>query len=328
MSVREILDRTDLASLLTELTGEPTMTGRLPRWHCCARDHDDEQPSVTMFRDHRGVERWKCWSGNHAGTAVDAVIAAQGVSTAEAVRLLETRAGLEPVTRPVGVPAVRVAPAELSEAARDYANRCANLLWTPAGTGAREWLQQRGLTDDVLRTNLVGFDPGVRAMRREDGLPKTLGGVTYASFDVNGALAYVQCRNLDPRSVHKYANPTAAHGRKPPISFARQPHPHGGPVVVGEGVADSLIATTAGFRAAAILDAGSVTPAALDSLATHAGQHGVVLAIDNDPAGNGALAALRTGLTGRTPVRVLRLATGHDLTDHYQPTAPTLVAAR
>ena len=328
MNIRDVLDRTDLASVLTELAGEPVTAGRLPRWRCCSADHADEHPSVTMFRDRHGVERWKCWSGGHGGTALDAVMVAQRVDIATAARTLEERAGLTPLTRPRGVPsAIRQGPQPFSAAALAYAARCAEMLWTAQGSDARVWLHARGLTDQVLKDHLVGFDPGVRALPRADGLPRTRVGVTYVAFTATGSPSYVQVRHLHPGSPSKYSNPTPAHGSKPAVTFTRTSA--GGPLLVGEGVPDALVAVCAGYRAAAIIEAASINPATIDQLAVAAGSTGVVLALDNDPAGQEATRRLREGLAGRTSVQVLRLAPGSDLTDHYRERHDRpLVAAR
>ena len=318
MTVRDVLDRTDLASVLTELSGEPAHRGRLTRWHCCAADHRDDHPSVTMFRDRHGVERWRCWSGGHSGTAVDAVILARGVTTAEAVRSLEQRAGITPTVPPVSAPRVITQPAEhLSVAAIAYATRCAEMLWTPAGHHALDWLHQRGLPDRVLRANLVGYDPGPTILARAKGLTHNCG-VTYPSFDAAGDMIYVQTRHLDPAAPHKYANPAARHGPLPAVSYPRGARTIDGPVIVTEGVPDGLVAIAAGFRAAAVISASLARPAKIAAeLARHAGPAGLVLAFDNDPAGRIAEAELHNHLDAHTPVRVLRLGEGLDLTDTY-----------
>ena len=44
------------------------------RWHCPAPDHDDHRASVTMYTDRHGHERWRCWSGDHRGDAIDLVL--------------------------------------------------------------------------------------------------------------------------------------------------------------------------------------------------------------------------------------------------------------
>ncbi|CAB4576997.1 unannotated protein [freshwater metagenome] len=316
VTIRDVLDRTDLAELMTELVGPPT-PGRLPRWRCCHRDHADEHPSVTIVRDRSGTERWRCWSGGHGGTAIDAVIDASGCSVGEAVTRLEHRIGATRVAAARTL-APRPSPSErrFSVAARDYLNRCADLLRTPAGDGARDWLRRRGLTDEVLADNLVGFDPGPRTLARAEGLP-TRGGVTYPSFDRHGEPVYVQTRHLDPGARGKYTNPIAAHGAQPLLAHVRT-RIDGGPLVVTEGIADALTATTAGLRGVALLSAASANPAIANELVALAGVDGVVLAFDNDPAGRAARRRLTDQLDGRTTVRTLRLPDGHDLTDTYR----------
>lgn len=322
MSVRDVLDRTDLASVLTELSGEPTTTGRLPRWHCCDRNHHDEHPSVTMHRANDGVERWKCWSGGHGGTAIDAVIAAQGVNTAAALRHLEQRAGMNPSPPPAPPRPVIELPKALSQQARYYAANCGALLWAPQGAAAHDWLRRRGIIDRVLTDNLIGFDPGAHAMPRPIGLPKGPA-VTYPSFDRFGGIVYVQARNLHPDAPYKYTNPSAAHGSLPRVVFPRGPQ-HRGPLIVTEGVPDGLVVVSAGFRSASVISAASaVHPAVARELAEVAGRDGVILAFDRDPAGVAAQDGLAELLDKHgTRCRLLQLPAGQDLTDTYARSHP------
>lgn len=318
MTVRDVLDRTDLASVLTELSGEPVHTGRLPRWHCCAADHPDEHPSVTIFRARDGIERWKCWSGGHGGTAIDAVIAARQVSTGEAIRTLETRAGITPtVDTAVPATATHQPAVGLSDAVHAHAAECAARLWTPAGRTALEWLHDRGLPDDVLRANLVGYDPGPRTLPRPAGIPRHEG-ITYPSFNASGEMIYVQTRTLDPRAPCKFLNPAATHGMAPALSYPRGARSAAGPMLVTEGIPDGLVAIAAGYRTATLISASAATAAVAAQLATRAGSQGVILALDNDPAGRNAQRLLHHHLGGHTPVRVLRLPDGADLTDTYR----------
>jgi DNA primase len=319
MTVRDVLDRTDLASVLTELSGEPGRGG-LPRWRCCAAEHDDQHPSVTMFRDRRGVERWKCWSGGHGGTAVDAVILARRVSTVEALRMLETRAGISPSTITAsGTPrAISDPQTVFSAAARDHATVCAELLWSRAGAAGLRWLRARGLSDDVLRDNLVGFDPGPRILARADGLSRSWG-VTYPSFGVGGDMVYLQTRHIGPHAARKYTNPIGAHGPAPAVSHPRGPVADG-PLLVTEGVADGLIARTAGYRSAAVLSAAVISPPVADEVIAAAGGEPLIIAFDNDTPGRAAAARLHELVDGRCRVHVLRLGDGLDLTDSYRRT--------
>ena len=322
MTVREVLDRTDLASVLTELSGEPVHAGRLPRWRCCTSDHPDTHPSVTMHRARDGIERWKCWSGGHGGTAIDAVMMARGVSAGEAIRTLEERAGVTPAVAPGAATTSRRPPVGLSTAARAHATECAQRLWMPEGRGALEWLHDRGLPDDVLRANLVGYDPGPQAVPRPAGMPRYRG-VVYPSFNFAGDMIYAQTRTLDPGAPCKFLNPAAAHGTLPAVSYPRGAHTTTGPMLVTEGVPDGLVAIVAGYRVAALISASVATPAVAAQLALRAGEQGVILALDNDQAGRNAQRLLHHHLDGHTPVRVLRLPDGADLTDTYRRTQCT-----
>ena len=93
----DLLRRTDLAALLDELSPAPaTRLGPTARWHCIDAGHDDQHPSITMFVDRRGIERWTCWSGGHGGTAIDALLVARGGSMADVLAELDRRSGFTP----------------------------------------------------------------------------------------------------------------------------------------------------------------------------------------------------------------------------------------
>ena len=205
LNAQEVLARTDLAELLTSLSGPPVGTGRSAKWSCFSPDHQDDHPSVTMFVDRKGIERWRCWSDGQAGTAIDAVMIGHNLDVSGALRWLAERSGHLPeptVRRPRHLPSAR----SLSPAVHAWANDCEHRLWRPEGAGALEWLRRRGLDDDVLRTNRIGYDPGASVAHRVHGLPRWRG-VTVCSYDPAGELAYVQVRNLDAQAPSKYSNP-------------------------------------------------------------------------------------------------------------------------
>lgn len=312
MNAREVLDRTSLADVLTSLSGPPAGSGRAARWSCFSPDHDDDHPSVSMFTDRKGVERWRCWSDGQAGTAIDAVMIGHNLDVTAALRWLQERAGHLPQA-PVHKPTASARP--LSPELRAWANECEHRLWRPEGTNARTWLHQRGVTDAVLQANRIGFDPGSHVVARPHGLPRWRG-VTVCSFDRTGELAYVQVRNLDGQAPSKYSNPTPQHGSLPAVTFPRG-GPGTGPVIVSEGVLDGLIVAQAGYRSAALLSTSSIasgtfSPAA-DQIRAQANGELIVLALDGDPAGRAATARLRTQL-GDAPLRVLRIPDHEDLT--------------
>ena len=169
----EVLARTDLAALATELCGPPTGTGRGAKWHCPDPDHPDTHPSMTVYQGPR-TARWKCHSCGEGGTAIDMwMLARRNPSVADAISALGERSGLPapagdgPAPRlthllltapasdaspPATVAAkATVDPDSFDVRVESYVAAAADLLWRPGGGGALEWLHRRGFADDVLR---------------------------------------------------------------------------------------------------------------------------------------------------------------------------------
>src|SRR5262245_19268118 len=100
--IDEVLKRADLGGLLDELTegAEGGLPGR--RWHCPLASHEDRHPSVSMFTDRAGHQRWRCWSGDdtHRGDAIDLVAAVRRCSQVKAVEWLASRLGIGPADGP------------------------------------------------------------------------------------------------------------------------------------------------------------------------------------------------------------------------------------
>lgn len=310
----ELLARTDLAGLLTELTGDPVGPVGRARWRCPELDHPDNDPSVTMFTDRHGVERWRCWSGDHHGTAIDAVIAARHTSVGDAIRWLGERTGTEP-PRPAPRPTPRPDPArpEPSPALQRWVHHAARRLWTPAGAVALAALRDRTISDDVIVANRLGAHP----RGNTTGLPRW-SGITIPSYGPDGRLVFAQSRNLDRAAPSKYTNPRPAHAAVPPVTFPRG-GPASGPLVVTEGVLDGLVATSAGYRCASVISAAYITPAAVTAIAARAAHQPIVVALDGDPAGRTASARLTKALRDLgADVHDLALPDGHDLTSLHQ----------
>ena len=287
----DLLARTDLRVLLTSIGGEPSRSGPSARWRCPAADHPDEHPSVSVFTDRRGVERWRCWSGGHAGTAIDVILAARPGITMRAARDdLGARAGLTsgivdrapPRTRPVE----RV-PVPLHESVLEYIDACEKLLWKPAGRTVREYLlNTRGLDADVLRLNRVGADPGPSVVTRAPGLPRGGGAAVFPVHGIEGDVRYVQARYLEPGERGKYANPAAWLGDNPKVAFVRTPHVRmRDVVVVREGLPDAYQSAANGCIAAALLGATCVDPGAAQELQRFARGRRLEVSLDDDPAG-------------------------------------------
>ena len=203
--ITEVLERVDLAELLDELT-TAAGSGRYRRWHCPAPDHDDHRPSVTMFVDRTGHERWKCWSGDpsHRGDALDLVTVATGRGRGDGLDWLADRARMIPdqPLPPVRTQPPPPRPTVLDPAVTQYVQTCARILWTRTGAPVREWLHQRGLDDTILRAHQVGADPGRAMLPRRKGLPRgTVPAAVFPALDPAGhGVTYVQARYLEPEA--------------------------------------------------------------------------------------------------------------------------------
>jgi DNA primase len=301
-SIDDVLDRTELSALLDELTepaGRTSGPGR--KWHCPAPYHEDHRASVTMFRDRSGHERWRCWSGDHRGDAIDLVMTVTGRDRIDAVDWLASRAGMYP-DRPLPPVKPRMSTAPPAARVMDplvarYVHACHRVLHASAGRPVREWLHARGIDDHTIAANLIGADPGRAMMRRSRGLP--YGAQLAATFPVygpGGNLTYVQARYLDPDTAgRKYDNPAAALAPHPRLAF---PVPtgdlRGDLTLVCEGMPDALTAAQAGFDAVGLLGAQTPDESVAARLANHAGNRNthLVLVCDPDAAGRRVADAL------------------------------------
>jgi DNA primase len=323
--IGDVLDRTDLSALLDELTESSGRSGPGRKWHCPTPGHDDRHPSVSMFRDHSGHERWRCWSGEHRGDAIDLVSAATGRNNADAIEWLANRAGMVP-DRPL--PPIPRKPSPVAGTARvmdpavaRYVYACARVLSTSAGEPVRAWLHSRGIEDATISANLIGADPGRRMLHRQRGLP--FGSTPAATFPVYGPagdLTYVQARYLDAEaSGRKYDNPSAALAPHPRLGFTVAPHlVHHDTLVVCEGMPDALIAAQGGFQAVGLLGAQTPDESVAARLTNHAENLDarIVLVCDPDPAGRRVAELLAPLLEGRGhDPAVVTSPEGRDLND-------------
>jgi DNA primase len=293
--IDDVLARTDLAQLLDEYTTPAIRNLRGRRWHCPDPHHDDHRPSVTMRTDHRGHERWRCWSGDHRGDAIDLVMVARGVDRRDAIETLAGRAGLtpdHPLPPPVPRrPTPRPSVVPLDPLVVQYAQACERILHTLGGDPVRRWLADRGIGPDVARANHVGADPGRQRLFRRRGLPYGASvAATFPALDQAGNIRYVQARYLDPvDGADKYDNPSRHLGSNPRISWTRPVgDPRPGLLVVTEGIPDGLTAAQAGYTTAAILGSQNPDTTVAARLATRAERDGlhIVAVTDADPAGH------------------------------------------
>jgi len=329
----DLLARINLTDVLDALTpGEGD--GRRRAWRCPEPSHPDEHPSVKVFTDRLGVERWRCWSGGHGGTAIDAVIGAHNMPVGDAMRwLADNYAHLEPLPRPprpkprpVGHPAPEVV---------EYVARCEKLLWTGSGHQIREWLNDRGLGDEVLAANRVGADPGRRFLPRPKGLPAGWPAAVYPALDPDGSLTYFQARLIQPpKGRCKYDNPASCWASNPRLAWSRSVGKHrerSDVLVVAEGIPDALVAAQLGVRSVGVL--GSTYPdrrvaEQISQGARECGVERIMVCFDADDAGRTGSQKLTELLREQGDVvDELIPPTGLDLTDWAREHVDTFTAA-
>lgn len=307
----ELLARTDLAALADELLGYHVGNGRNARWPSPVPNHPQtgRTPPMSIFVDHRGIERWTCFATGANGTAIDLVVTATGRSVGDTMTWLAERARLDrpPPDRAPVIPRRPLPPAarEPSAALRAYVEACERIIWEPTGEATRRWLvEERCLDPDVLRHNRIGADPGPLALRRPKGLPRGGPAAVLPALDDNREPVYLQARYLHPPPDRgKYDNPTARHGSNPRLTRIEPAGGAGcGPTIVTEGIPDALAAATCGYRGEALLGAGLPDQRVVERLLKREGL--LVIAFDADPSGRAGAARLRELLAnaGRTHV--------------------------
>lgn len=313
----ELLARVELADVLDALSQRVGQSGRRA-WRCVDPDHPDEHPSVKISTDSRGVQRWRCWSGGHGGTAIDAVILAKSLTVGDAIRWLnDNHAHLQPVERtppppprPLGRPHIEV---------RRYVERAQRLLWTAPAANIRRHLHERGLGDDVLKANRIGADLGRRYLPRPRGFPAGWPAAVYPALDRAGRVAYFQARFIDPPvGRDKYDNPARRWAANPRMAWLAPPASavaRAGVVVVTEGVPDGLVAAQAGFVSVAVLGSQHPDQRVADALADT--KRAVLICFDGDDAGKRGADRLEHHLAERDVDSVIRIEppAGYDLTD-------------
>jgi len=316
----ELLARTDLGALLDEISGPPTRQGHAARWRCPAADHDDVHPSVSVYVDRRGVERWRCWSGGHGGTAIDAVAVSMRVGVKEAVEDLARRTGLQPGeverARFVRKPRQPSEPVPLSPDLVRYVEACASILWKPTGRPVLDYLvHERGLDPEVLRLNRVGADPGPKLLRRARGLPHGGVGAVFPVLARTGEVTYCQTRYVSPAEGRsKYDNPAGRLGQNPRVAWVRPTGSPRTPVLVCEGLPDAYAASAIGYDAVALLGVVHATDSVAARLVADIGERPAIVALDGDAAGRDAAKKLCSLLVSRgTMVVDFLLPPGSDL---------------
>jgi DNA primase len=335
--VKDAADIVEIVSAYTDLrrTGD-RFTGLCPF-------HEERTPSFSV--DPR-EKLYYCFGCEAGGDVFRFVQEKEGLGFPEAVEALGERYGveLERESEDPRAEEARRRRARLGELLERTAQFYANYLWdSKEAAKAREYLDTRGLGEEVLRTFGVGYAPSawdqvlVRGQRAGFGMQELAAaglvqkgrqGGQYDRFrarimfpvrDPRGRVQGFGARALRPDTKPKYLNsPEGELYRKSRtlygIDRARAAIAKVGRAVVVEGYTDVLAAHQAGIEEAVAVMGTAITPDQLQRLARYTEE--VVLALDADRAGHAAmLRAQRVAGSRKLRLRVASMPVGEDPAD-------------
>lgn len=301
-TVEEVKQRLDILEVIGAYTSLQK-SGRNYRGLCPF--HPEKNPSFYVYPEQQS---WYCYGRCNGGGDVFAfVMKREDLSFGEALRVLAERAGVSLAAPSAAGEAVRREREplyELNEAAARFYHR---LLLSAAGEGAREYLKQRGVTEQSIVDFTLGYAPPERHTlgRHLAGLGysaeqlRRAGLVTEAGYDLfhhrllfpiregGGRVAGFGGRALD-HSLPKYLNsPATPVFDKKSLLYgqdrAREAIRRQDQAVIVEGYMDVVVAHQAGFAATVATMGVALTENQLRYL-KQLTRH-LVLALDADAAG-------------------------------------------
>jgi DNA primase len=305
--------------------------------------HEERTPSFSV--DPR-EKLYYCFGCEAGGDVFRFVQEKEGLGFPEAVEALGERYGVE-IERESEDPRAEEARkrrTRLGELLERTADFYAHYLWESGEAAkAREYLDSRGLGEEVLRSFGVGYAPsawdqvltrgqragfGIQELGAAGLVQKGRQGGQYDRFrarimfpvrDPRGRVQGFGARALRPDTKPKYLNsPEGELYRKSRtlygIDRARAAIAKVGRAVVVEGYTDVLAAHQAGIEEAVAVMGTAITPDQLQQLARYTEE--VVLALDADRAGHAAmLRAQRVAGSRKLRLRVASMPAGEDPAD-------------
>lgn len=153
--IEEIRQKNDIVDIISGYVG---LQKKGSNYVCCCPFHSEKTPSFSV---NRGRQIYKCFGCGEGGNVVTFVMKYENCTFPEAIKLLAEKAG-------VALPEV-----EYSEEAKRQETRRQRLLEvnkeaakfyfyqlrTPHGANAKEYLDKRGLSDEVRKSFGLGYAP-------------------------------------------------------------------------------------------------------------------------------------------------------------------------
>jgi DNA primase len=345
--VKDAVDMVDLVSAHSDLR----RVGQ--RWTGLCPFHDERTPSFSVNAEHK---RYHCFGCSASGDAIDFVQEIEALDFVGSLEFLAERYNVE-LKREAEDPEAeqrRLRRERLIKLADRAATYYARVLWeSPEAAPAREYLNERGLSEEVLKEFRIGYSPSawdrvtsaaVRdgfsvddvvaaglGQRKRDGsgvIDRFRGRIMFPLADPRGKVLGFGARRLHdddngPKYLNTSENELYQKGKQLfGIHLARPVAGKAGRVVAVEGYTDVLALHQAGIKEAVAIMGTAVTPDQLVRLRQAAST--IYFALDADTAGQEAMARAARSADGEFELRVVQLPEGTDpaeLVDRAGPEA-------
>ena len=224
----EIKSRLDIVDLVSEHV--PLRKSGSSYSGFCPFHPNTRTPAFVVFPS---TQTWRCFGAcAEGGDIFSFVMKKQGWDFKETLRYLADRAGVElapPTQREKERQALEDKLGDLLEAAADYYHQL--LLYAPQGGGARDYIADRGLSEETLTTFRIGYaldswdacrnhfnaqgysddqlqDAGLLTFNEEKGTryDRFRNRLMIPIRDASGRMAGFGARTLDPDGIPKYLN--------------------------------------------------------------------------------------------------------------------------
>lgn len=338
----EISERLKSAVDIVAVVGEYVRLKRVgagPRYVGLCPFHNEKTPSFSVHGQHQFFKCFGCGKGGDVYTFLREL---QGLTFPEALQVLSDRTGIPIPSRRGGEAddadvRMRAALYRIHEIALQL--YCRNLAG-PQGTAARDYLHDRGLSDETISRFELGYaEPGGQQLTRllqkeqftaeemdESGLVRRRedqsfydafrGRLMFPIHSESGKVIALAGRLLQGEDGPKYVNsPETRLYKKKSVLYnlhrAKEAMRGGNRVVVVEGYMDVIGVSAAGMAEVVAACGTAISPEHVAQIKRHTRQ--VVLNLDPDNAGQeGAAKTIETLLKESMRVRVLQLQSGLD----------------